>query len=92
MQKSTKKNRYKFNEHDFAYVILDDTHEVIEVEVEKRLKRPFRLSDNFYYCSWYYHGRELRGIRYEKEMYKDYNKVLLKLDEYERERADCIGT
>lgn len=73
-------------------MILDDTHEVIEVEVEKRLKRPFRLSDNFYYCSWYYHGRELRGIRYEKEMYKDYNKVLLKLEECERERTDCIGT
>ena len=84
---SSSKVRYKYKEHDFAYVILEDTCEVIEVEVEHRLKKPFRLSDNFYYCSWFYHGREVRGIRFEKEMIKNEKKLNERLDELERQAA-----
>ena len=76
MQKSTKNNKYKYNVGDYAFIVTD-YKEIIEVEVIKRLKRPYRLSDNFYYCSWFYNGREKRGITYEAEMCKDVDSALM---------------
>ena len=78
MQKSTKNNKYKYNVGDYAFIVTD-YKEIIEVEVIKRLKRPYRLSDNFYYCSWVYNGREKRGVRYEAEMYKDIDSAMMVL-------------
>lgn len=78
MQKSTKNNKYKYNVGDYAFIVTD-YKEIIEVEVIKRLKRPYRLSDNFYYCSWVCNGREKRGVRYEAEMYKDVDSVMMVL-------------
>jgi len=71
MQKSTKNNNYRFNVGDTAYLVTDD-NEIIEIKVVKRLKRPHRLSDNFYFCEWTFKGKRRRGIRYEKEMYDSY--------------------
>lgn len=79
MQKSTKNNKYKFNVDDYAFIVTD-SKEIIEVKVEKRLKRPYRLSDNFYYCSWIYNGREKKGVRYEAEMYKDFESAMMVLE------------
>ena len=78
MQKSTKNNKYKYNVGDYAFIVTD-YKEIIEVEVIKRLKRPYRLSDNFYYCSWVYNGREKRGVRQEAEMYKDVDSAMMVL-------------
>ena len=78
MQKSTKNNKYKYNVGDYAFIVTD-YKEIIEVEVIKRLKRPYRLSDNFYYCLWVYNGREKRGVRYEAEMYKDIDSAMMVL-------------
>ena len=78
MQKSTKNNKYKYNVGDYAFIVTD-YKEIIEVEVIKRLKRPYRLSDNFYYCSWVYNGREKRGVIYEAEMHKDVDSAMMVL-------------
>ena len=78
MQKSTKNNKYKYNVGDYAFIVTD-YKEIIEVEVIKRLKRPYRLSDNFYYCSWIYNGREKGGVRYEAEMHKDIDSAMMVL-------------
>lgn len=78
MQKSTKNNKYKYNVGDYAFIVTD-YKEIIEVEVIKRLKRPYRLSDNFYYCSWVYNEREKRRVRYEAEMYKDIDSAMMVL-------------
>ena len=78
MQKSTKNNKFKYNVGDYAFIVTD-YKEIIEVEVIKRLKRPYRLSDNFYYCSWVYNGREKRGVRYAAEMHKDIDSAMMVL-------------
>jgi hypothetical protein len=67
MQKSTKNNRYKYNVGDKAYVCINGKS--VELTVLKRLKRPYRLSDNFYYCSCIISGTEHKSIHYEKEMF-----------------------
>ena len=78
MQKSTKNNKYKYNVGDYAFIVTD-YKEIIEVEVIKRLKRPYRLSDNFYYCSWVYNGREKREVRKKEEMQKDNDSAMMDL-------------
>jgi hypothetical protein len=69
MQKSTKYNRYKFSVGETGFILINE--DIVEFKVIKRLKRPHRLSDNFYFCNWNYHGTECRGIHFENEMYKD---------------------
>ena len=75
MQKNTKNNRYKYDVGNTVYIIMNDKN-IIQVTIEKRLKRPHRLSDNFYYCSWDFNGYQKYGIRYEKEMFPTYSEAL----------------
>ena len=80
MQKNTKNNKYKFGVYAEAYIITEDLRGVMKVTVLKRLKRPYRLSDNFYFCEWKCGSVKKNGIRYEAEMFKTF-------DEAEAERV-----
>lgn len=69
MQRNTKNNKYRFQEGSKGYIIIHNR--ITEFTVIKRLRRPHRLSDNFYFCLWNFGGIDYRGIKYEKEMFKD---------------------
>ena len=71
---SIKKNRYKFAEGEYAWVVPEDDEgrqeEPILVKVEKRLLRPFRESQNFYLCEHCDVRVPFTKIHYEGEMKK----------------------
>lgn len=86
MQKSSKNNKYKYNVGDVAYVIYDDKY-VLEVTVKTRFLRPYRLSDNFYLCTWVINNKYCTGVKYEKSMYKTWESAITALESgnYDRE-------
>lgn len=78
MQRSTKNNKYQFQVGDSCYIVPEDNPDKpMKAMILKRLKRPYRNSDNFYYCSWTIGSRTYKGIRYEKELKKMYTQVLI---------------
>ena len=78
MYQNSKNVHYRFSKGDKLYVV-NDNHTITELVVIKKLRKPHRLSDNFYLCEWDVCGRRKQGVKYEKELFRDYSKALKNL-------------